>query len=53
MSKQNVNLGDRRDFWNTRFNPITGFLVPNQLNSSSQNDDKNEYRAEYGFNFKG
>lgn len=22
------NLGARRDFWNTKFNPITGFRVP-------------------------
>jgi hypothetical protein len=27
----NSNLGDRRDFWNTKCNPITGYFVPHRF----------------------
>jgi hypothetical protein len=49
MSKENVNLGDRRDFWNTNFNPITGYRVAPNSHVYTRNGVNYEHKAEYNF----
>lgn len=48
MGHDNIKLGSRRDFWNTNFNPITGFAVPKSINRPSR--VITDHKAEYNFN---
>ena len=48
MDNSVKKLGDRRDFWNTNFNPITGLPAPRK-------DERvmkfiSDHKAEYNFN---
>ena len=50
MKNPPKNLGDRKDFWNTKFNPITGYLVDLNWNKGQRDNVVLEHRAEYNFN---
>lgn len=44
-------LGDRRDFWNTNYHPITGFYVsPSYYVYVSGQSKVNDHKAEYHLN---
>jgi hypothetical protein len=52
MSKKykEQHLNGRKDFWNTNFNPITGFRVPNNYHCLVKTKFNGELKAEYNFN---
>lgn len=35
MKNKELELGNRKDFWNTLFNPITGWTTPSSNNESN------------------
>lgn len=47
----NHNLGDRKDFWNTQCNPITGYRVPSNYHNTfrTQSPVAHKLQAEYRF----